>query len=162
VEKAIRDCGCAILCDHPLGRVEKYEGEFIELLKGLVQSGYRCVPISEYAEQVRSFLLEDFQPIAVDHTILMEGPDSGSGSFDVILPQGGTFEVKDQRNFVVREDLEQVGDEFQCPPRPEFDRFLSEHDKDQSLTHLTLSQWYRGLARFHLGRMRRKAKSIFR
>ena len=161
MEKAIRDCGCALLCDHPIGRIEKYEAEFIDLFKDLVKSGYRCVPVSEYAEQSRSFLLQDFQPVAAGPTILIEGPSAGSCSFEVILPQGGEFEVRDGGNFVVREALELVGDEFPCPPKPEFDRFLVEAGKDESLTHLTLMQWYRGLARFHINRLRREARRRF-
>ena len=61
----------------------------------------------------------------------------------------------------MRESLELVTDEFPCPPKPEFDRFLVEHGKDESLTHLTLMQWYRGLARFHIGALRREARRRF-
>jgi len=162
IDKAIRDCGCALLCDHPLGRIEKYEAEFIDLFRDLLEEGYRCVPVSEYAEQARSFLLQDFQPVAAGPTIHIEGPSAGSCSFEVILPQGRKFEVRDGGSFVVREALELVGDEFPCPPRPEFDRFLSEHGKDESLTHLTLMQWYRGLARHHISRARGEVRDFVR
>ena len=162
VEKGIRDCGCAILCDHPLGRVEKYEKDFLELLEGLVRSGYRCVPVSEYAEQARSFLVEEFQPIVAGPTIRIEGPCSTACRFEVVLPREGVFEVGDQRDVLFREGLEQVEDLFECPPRPEFDRFLSKHGKDERLTSLTLMQWYRGLTRHNLGLLRRKIKGLFR
>jgi len=161
IDKAIRDCGCALLCDHPIGRIEKYEAEFIELFKDLVKSGYRCVPVSEFAEQSRAFLRQDFQPVAEGPTILIQGPSAGACSFEVIPPRDKNFEVRDGGNFVVREALGLVGDEFPCPPKPDFDRFLLEHGKDESLTHLSLMQWYRGLGRFYIGRLRREARRRF-
>ena len=161
MEKAIQDCGCALLCDHPLGRIERFEKEFIELFKGFLQDGCRCVPVSEYADQARSFLLQDFHPVAAGSTIFIEGPSAGLCSFEVILPEGGKWEVENQTGVVFRDSLVQVRDEFKCPPRPDFDRFLAEHRKDQRLTNLTLSQWYLGLTRYHVARLRREARRLF-
>ncbi len=160
VDKGIRDCGCAIFCDHPLGRVEKYERELTVLLEEIVQSGCRCVPISEYAERARSFLLEEFRPVVAGRTIRIEGPCSGACSFEAVLPPEGAFEVEDRHDFLVREGLEQAQDVFEC--RPGLDRFLEKHKKDERLTNLTLMQWYRGLTRHNLTRLRREGKGFFR
>ena len=99
VEKAIRDCGCALLVDHPLGRIEKYEAEFIGLFRDLLEKGYRCVPVSEVAEQARSFLLQEFHPVVEGRTLLIEGPSDGSWRFEVILPQGGAVRGGGWREF---------------------------------------------------------------
>ncbi len=162
MEKAIRDCGWALVCDHPLGRIERFEGEFTELFKGFLQDGCRCVPVSEYADQARAFLLQDFHPVTAGPAIFIEGPSAGSGcSFEVILPKEGRWGVEDQTGVVFRNSLGQVRDEFECPPRPDFDRFLAQHEKDQSLTNLTLWQWYRGLTRYHIARLRRETRRFF-
>jgi hypothetical protein len=160
MEKAIQDCGCALLCDHPIGRIEKYEEGFIELLREFLHKGCRCVTLSDYAEEFRGFLRADFEPFAAGRSILIEGPDSDSGSFEVILPERGHYEAQGPWDGVFHSDLQGVVDDFEPPPRTEFDRFLHEHDKDQSLTHLTLSQWYRGLARFHWNRLRNDARKF--
>jgi len=162
MEKAVRDCGCALICDHPLGRIEKYEAEFIALFRDLLEKGYRCVPVSEVAEQARAFLLQDFHPVAADRTIIIQGPSAKSCRFEVIQPREEVFEVRDGDSYVVRDGLDLVEDAFACPPKPEFDRFLADHGKDESLTQLTLAQWYRGLARFHISRLRREARRRFR
>jgi hypothetical protein len=98
----------------------------------------------------------------VGSSVHIEGPSAGSCVLEIILPQGGSFEVKGAGGLSLRGDLELVGDAFPCPPMPEFDQFLDEHRKDESLTNLTLMQWYRGLARFHLARIRREAKRRLR
>jgi hypothetical protein len=160
-ERAIQDCGCALLCDHPVGRIEKYEEEFIELFKSLLEIGCLCVPLSEYAEQARSFLLREFQPYTVDRSIFIEQARPGSCSFEVILPHEEGFELRDRRDAVVRTRPEQVRDEFVCPG-PGFEAFLAEQEKDESLTNLTLSQWYRGLLRHQMIRARRKVRGFLR
>ncbi len=162
VDKAIRDCGCALLCDHPIGRVERYENEFVELLEDLVDRGFRCVPVAEYAEKARAFLLQEFQPIVVDRTVSIEGSYDDSCNFELIQPEGVDFDAVDGPVCENRETLEQAEDEYRSPPMPEFDSFLREHGKDESLTNLTLMQWYRGLARYHISRLRREAKRRLR
>ncbi len=162
VEKAIKDCGCALLCDHPIGRVEKYEPDFIELLGGLVERGFRCVPVSEVAEHARRFLLQEFRAYSINGTVVVEGLSGGFGSCDVIQPEGGDLRVADGSDAALLDRMEQAVDAYCPPPGGEFQTFLAEHDKDQTLTHLSLVQWYRGLARYHRDRLRRKARGMFR
>ncbi len=162
IEKAIQDCGCALLCDHPLGRVERYEDEFIALVQDLVNKGYRCIPVSEYAEQARQFLLHEFQAFLVDRSVFIEPPCLGSPRFEIFPPEGKAIQEGNRFDAVFRDALDQPRDEFVCPPGPEFERFLTEHDKDQRLTNLTLFQWYRGLVRHHLSRARRELKGFLR
>lgn len=162
MEKAIRDCGCALLCDHPIGRIERYEDDFIELFKDLIGNGRRCVPMSAYAEETRAFLLEDFQPIAVGRNLRVEGAGRAGCGLEIILPAGAAFEVDSRPPLVARSDLEQVRDTYEPPPKAQFERFLAKHGKDQTLTNLTLMQWYRGLARHRLARLRREGREFLR
>ena len=162
IEKAVQDCGCALLCDHPLGRIERCEREFIELLQALVKKGYRPIPVSEYAKQARQFLLHDFQAFLVDRSVFIEPSWPGSPRFEIFPPEGKAVQAGNRFDAVFGDSLNQARDEYVCPARPEFDRFLTEHDKDQRLTNLTLSQWYRGLTRHHLSRVRRELKGFLR
>lgn len=162
IEKAIQDSGCALLCDHPLGRIERYEGEFIVLLQDLVKKGYRCIPVSEYAEQARRFLLHDFQAFLVDGSVFIEPQTSGCPAFEVFPPAGQAVQAGNGFDVVFRDALHPPRDQFVCPPMPEFETFLTAHDKDQRLTNLNLSQWYRGLARHHLHSTRREVNRFFR
>jgi hypothetical protein len=158
MEKAIRDCGCALLCDHPIGRIERYEKEFIGLFGDLISDGCGCVPLSAYAKKARAFLLEDVDPVAVGPNLRIQGTGAGGCGLEIILPKDAAFEVGSGRPFAVRRDLEQVRDTYEPPRRAEIERFLREHGKDQTLTNLTLLQWYRGLAKHRFFLLRREAR----
>jgi hypothetical protein len=162
MEGAIQDCGCALICDHPVGRIERYEEAFIDLFKTLMNSGCRCIRVSEYAEQARSFLLHEFYPYVVDRSIFVEESCPGSQRFDIFLPEEGGFQVSSPCDFAFRGGLPEVRDEFQCPPGPAFDTFLAEQAKDESLTNLALHQWYIGLARHNVRRAFGSVKRFFR
>ena len=43
-----------------------------------------------------------------------------------------------------------------------YEFIIAEKKKDESLTNLTLSQWYRGLARHHVSRARRRVWTFLR
>ncbi len=156
MEEAVRDRGWAIIYDHPLHRIERYEQEFITLFKSLLDNGFSYLNLTDYAGIARAFLLHEFHPFIHNDTLHIEETNPGAYSFEV-FPGNGTRLLTGNHDVVVGQ-LSQIEDEFIYPPSPVFDTIASMRVKNADLTALSLPGWHYALARVRIKQLLKTIK----
>ena len=116
VEKHADMDGIAILYDHPVGRMEKYEKEYTEMLENLIKKGYEYINMSTYYKQWIKRYKNPLIVFNADRRIEIEGDTNCDFEYELY---GECNNVQDLN--MTKKEIQKTEDFFSYPPSKVFE-----------------------------------------